>query len=337
MAFDITKFAKSSSGASEGLVPQYYTYKQTDDTLAEIQASGYFDDNPFLEVGDKVVITASDGINTIDVASVNPTVTAATGEVPVLTDGGLTFGVGGALSQDATNLFWDNTAKSLGVGTNSIDPSASLEVTSTTKGLRPPVMTEGERDLIPSPANGLVIVNSTTGEPNYFDGIWKSFISGALGTRTQTLSYGPHNIVTGQNFPPISFVSGNIPGFRMFPNTDVIWNWKVPPDYVTNTNITINFIWASLFSQTGNVDWEVNSWFKSPGESWGPIDNTLNVQDSGTFTASVLQSTTFVVNGTTNNIVNTDYINFQLGRENIVTPVTSPIINTIEVQYTSQL
>jgi len=40
--------------------------------------------------------------------------------------------------------------------------SAALEVRSTTKGLLPPRITEAERDLISTPANGLMIYNSTT-------------------------------------------------------------------------------------------------------------------------------------------------------------------------------
>lgn len=43
-----------------------------------------------------------------------------------LTNGGIPFGSSGILAQDATNLFWDNTNKRLGIGTNS--PTQALDV-----------------------------------------------------------------------------------------------------------------------------------------------------------------------------------------------------------------
>lgn len=49
----------------------------------------------------------------------------------------------------------------VGIGTTSPDTSAALDITSTTKGLLMPRMTTAERDLIGTPANGLMIFNTT--------------------------------------------------------------------------------------------------------------------------------------------------------------------------------
>jgi hypothetical protein len=60
----------------------------------------------------------------------------------------------------------------VGIGTTggTIDPSALLEVKSTTQGFLPPRMSEGERNSIPSPALGLMIFNLSSDEVNVYTG-----------------------------------------------------------------------------------------------------------------------------------------------------------------------
>ncbi len=58
---------------------------------------------------------------------------------------------------------------------SSADASSMFEVRSTTKGFLPPRMTEAERDVI-TPADGLIIYNTTTQMPNYYNGtLWMNF------------------------------------------------------------------------------------------------------------------------------------------------------------------
>lgn len=74
------------------------------------------------------------------------------------------YGVGGAnpivLSANAASYF-DGSA-TLAVGTSSISSSAKLEVQSTTSGVLLPRMTTTQRDAIASPADGLLIYNTST-------------------------------------------------------------------------------------------------------------------------------------------------------------------------------
>ncbi|MGB1309575.1 MAG: beta strand repeat-containing protein [Leucothrix sp.] len=62
-----------------------------------------------------------------------------------------------------------NGAGEIGLG-GTIDASAILDITSTTKGVKFPNMTQGARDAIGSPATGLVIFNTTTNLLNVYNG-----------------------------------------------------------------------------------------------------------------------------------------------------------------------
>ena len=56
----------------------------------------------------------------------------------------------------------------VGVGTTTPLPSAQLDVSSTTRGFLPPRMDSAHRNAIASPANGLIIYNSSTNRLNFF-------------------------------------------------------------------------------------------------------------------------------------------------------------------------
>ena len=67
-----------------------------------------------------------------------------------------------------------NTGK-VGIGTPTPNASSILDLTSTTLGFLPPRMTTAQRDLIPLPASGLVIFNTTTNKLNvYANNTWNA-------------------------------------------------------------------------------------------------------------------------------------------------------------------
>lgn len=58
-------------------------------------------------------------------------------------------------------LVWCGKAQNIGIGTTTPNPSARLDVSSTTQGFLPPRMTTLQRNAITSPAAGLIIFNTT--------------------------------------------------------------------------------------------------------------------------------------------------------------------------------
>ena len=62
-------------------------------------------------------------------------------------------------------------AQSVGIGTTTPNPSAQLDVTSTTKGMLVPRMTDAEKNAILSPVQGLMVFNITTNSFQYYNGV----------------------------------------------------------------------------------------------------------------------------------------------------------------------
>ncbi|XLS29781.1 cell wall anchor protein [Flavobacteriaceae bacterium M23B6Z8] len=67
----------------------------------------------------------------------------------------------------------------VGIGTTTPDPSAVLDITSTTQGLLTPRMTTAERTAIATPAQGLMVFDTDLDAFYYFDGaVWVEMITG---------------------------------------------------------------------------------------------------------------------------------------------------------------
>lgn len=85
----------------------------------------------------------------------------------------------------------------VGIGTSTPDGSAILHLNSTAKGLLPPVMSTTNRGNINTPANGLLIFNSTDNKLNVYNGAWYALplaTSGAAG-----IAIGTNSGTTGQS------------------------------------------------------------------------------------------------------------------------------------------
>ena len=58
----------------------------------------------------------------------------------------------------------------VGIGTTSVNGSALLHLSSTTRGFLPPSMTAAQRDAISTPSSGLTVYNSETNKIQYYNG-----------------------------------------------------------------------------------------------------------------------------------------------------------------------
>lgn len=75
------------------------------------------------------------------------------------------------------------------IGTKTPDASAALEVSATSKGLLPPQMSTVLRDLIASPADGLMIFNTDNLRTETFNGItWESVVLAPAANSAVTLA-----------------------------------------------------------------------------------------------------------------------------------------------------
>lgn len=74
-------------------------------------------------------------------------------------------------------LFQSTIAQNIGIGTTSPDTTAQLDVSSNSKGVLIPRLTELQKLLIKSPATGLLIYNTTAGKFQYYNGsTWESIL-----------------------------------------------------------------------------------------------------------------------------------------------------------------
>ena len=91
-----------------------------------------------------------------------------------------------------------NAQVGIGIPTSQIDPSAQLQVSSTTKGFLPPTMTIAQRNAIASPAQGLMIFCTDcggSGQPQFYNGSsWRDMLGGATIASITTHTCGTANI-----------------------------------------------------------------------------------------------------------------------------------------------
>jgi hypothetical protein len=109
---------------------------------------------------------------------------------PSFTNGAFTNVTNYALRVQTGNVVFGTTSGSVGIGTGTINASASLDITSTTKGLLPPRMTTAQKTAIATPATGLLVFDTTLNTYNFYNGsVWAGF-GGTLTNWTEAYAGG---------------------------------------------------------------------------------------------------------------------------------------------------
>jgi hypothetical protein len=154
------------------------------------------------------------------------------------------FNDNGAAGADA-EFTYNKTTNQAAIGVVTPAATAALDVTSTTRGFLMPRMTDGQRDAIASPADGLYIFNITTGCPNYyFGGSWYSTCGTIIITQTP-------------------------PGSQQFNYTGGMQSFTVPAGI---TSVNVDVLAAGGGASAGDLDPQTNL----PGKG-GRVTATLTV------------------------------------------------------------
>jgi hypothetical protein len=95
------------------------------------------------------------------------------------TSAGFLFDINGTFRVANSTYLATTSGGAVGIGLTSIDSSAQLHMSSTTKGLLMPRLTTTQMNAIGTPANGLMIYNTTTSQLYvYSGGVWTALASG---------------------------------------------------------------------------------------------------------------------------------------------------------------
>jgi hypothetical protein len=187
------------------------------------------------------------------------------------------------------------------------DPSAMLDVISTTKGFLPPRMTTVQRNAIASPAEGLVVYNTDEKALNLYNGIaWKSMtpipvfvcglsviinhlVSGGVAPVNKTVTYGTVNGIPGELTK--CWITSNLGSDHQATavndateaSAGWYWQFNLKQGYKHDgTNRTPNTTWINSINETS--DWttandpcniELGTIWRLPTYTeWYNVDNT---------------------------------------------------------------
>ncbi|KYG65694.1 hypothetical protein AZI86_01055 [Bdellovibrio bacteriovorus] len=151
----------------------------------------------------------------------------------------------------------------VGIGTSTPSPSAILDLVSFNKGLLVPRMNQAQRDVIVSPAAGLIVYNTTTNAMNIFNGTsWGPLAaSGSLGNDSVATVHIQDGAVTSNKLATVSgLTAGTYGNATTIPSITVDNKGRV-------TAVTTNTVAALPAASAAS-----GKFLKSDGTSWSGQD-----------------------------------------------------------------
>ena len=192
----------------------------------------------------------------------------------------------------------------VGVGTNTPNASAALDVTSTTQGLLMPRMTSAQRVAISTPADGLVVyqTDNTPGLYCYVNGAWNPVNSGITsGTWTPVLNAFSGAIISGfyqriGNIVNYSVTISNVSGFGGFSfesSLPIASNFTDAQDatgtvsgvYTDNNQMYLGPLWSagSILANPTTDKLVMNLAYGEPGNSSSVMSQNIQLSFTGMY------------------------------------------------------
>ena len=189
----------------------------------------------------------------------------------------------------------------VGIGTNTPDASAKLDVTSNTKGLLPPRMTNAQKNSIASPAAGLMVWCSdcgTNGQMQVFNGTaWTDMI----GSPSVTASSNGTAVVSAYTISGTSTgtLTAGVPATGVT-QTIIATVVSVGTYNIASTTNGVTFAAAGTFSATGNQNVVLSA--SGTPTTTGSNSFTVNTTPNCSFTKTAsfvcgTSTVTFIYNG----------------------------------------
>jgi hypothetical protein len=144
------------------------------------------------------------------------------------------------------------SAQNVGVGTNTPQASAKLDVTSTSSGFLPPRMTQTERNAITAPAAGLMIYNTTSNAIEFYNGTSWYNISDAI-TNALYAAYPINKLVGGNSTDQIFSVKQTTDAGYIFAGQSSSTNNGTLAGVISNGQTDA---WVIKLSGSGTLRWQ---------------------------------------------------------------------------------
>jgi N-acetylneuraminic acid mutarotase len=211
-------------------------------------------------------------------------------------------------------LIYITLAQSVGVGTTTPNSSAQLDISSNNKGLLIPRLTTVQRDAIATPANGLMIYNSTTKQYNFFNGTKWQNVSGVPKGAIVLSTTEKDSSLIKEGFSPEGFLTHDYIKQVYGDTTIAANNWylgnrntyqnKTAPagKFIAgfhNTELFV-FTYDSLFKYNYNTD----AWTKTKYSATFSLDILPDIIENGTI---IFSGTEFLFWGGGNRTINTGF------------------------------